>query len=737
MPEELQGQLEHIAFYNEQNHYTVAKMKVQGRGDLVTVVGILVSVSAGEVLRMQGTWETHSRYGRQFKVISYETVAPATAEGIRRYLGSGLIKGIGPVMAKRLVDRFGTKTLDVIENDSRKLHEVEGIGTKRIEMIKQAWEEQRDVREVMLFLQGQGVSSAYAAKIYRQYGRESIRVVKENPYRLATDIFGIGFLIADKIASQLGVSKDSPLRAEAGILYALGKLSEEGHIYYPCEPLLEECHKMLDLERGVLAKAAATAAAEGKIIIENLEGPFAAPNNKAVYLARLYASETGIAKQMETIINGPKVFAGSNSEAEAAWAQQELGITLARNQLLAVKAALEKKVLIITGGPGTGKTTIIRAILRIYRRYGQRVALAAPTGRAAKRMSEASGHEAKTIHRLLEFSPQGSGFKRNSENPVEADLVVIDEASMIDSLLMHYLLSAIPKAATVIFVGDADQLPSVGPGAVLKDMMGSGVIPLVRLNEIFRQSSASSIIVNAHRIIHGEFPVLAPDAGQRGDFIFIRIEDPEKVKEEIISLCSQRLPRECGLDPLDDIQVLTPMHRGVIGTVNLNAELQKRLNPSKTEVTRGGRTFKPGDKVMQVRNNYDRDVFNGDVGRIISIDEEEREMIVSFDGRRIAYDFNDLDEVVQAYAISVHKSQGSEYPAVVIPILTQHYLMLQRNLLYTAVTRGKKLVVIVGTSKALAIAIRNNRTQMRHTSLKKRIAALNAPEGGTVLPISL
>ncbi len=729
MPEELQGQLERITFHNEQNHYTVAKMKVQGRRDLVTVIGSLVSVSAGEVLRMQGTWESHSRYGPQFKIISYETVAPATAEGIRRYLGSGLIKGIGPVMAKRLVDRFGTGTLDVIENDSRRLHEVEGIGTKRIDMIRQAWEEQKDVREVMLFLQGQGVSSAYAAKIYRQYGKDSIRVVKENPYRLATDIFGIGFLIADRIASQLGVPKDSALRAEAGILYALAKLSEEGHIYYPYEPLLEECHTLLDLERDVLAKAVATAAAEGKVIIEDLEGSAALPNHKAVYLARFYSAETGIAKHMEAIINGPKVFAGSDPDAEAAWAQKELGITLARNQLVAVKAALTEKMLIITGGPGTGKTTIIRAILRIYRRYGQRVVLAAPTGRAAKRLSEASGQEAKTIHRLLEFSPQGSGFKRNIENPLEADLVVIDEASMIDSLLMHHLVSAVPQAATTLFVGDADQLPSVGPGAVLKDMMGSGVIPLVRLNEIFRQSSTSSIIVNAHRIIHGEFPILSPDAGQSGDFVFIQIEDPEKVKEEIISLCSLRLPRECGLDPLDDIQVLTPMHRGVIGTMNLNAELQKRLNPSKTEFTRGGRTFKPGDKVMQVRNNYDRDVFNGDVGRVISIDEEEREMIVGFDSRRISYDFNDLDEVVLAYAISVHKSQGSEYPAVVIPILTQHYLMLQRNLLYTAVTRGKKRVVVIGTNKALAIAIRNNKTQMRYTGLRKRIARLK-PSGG-------
>lgn len=720
MNEQLQGHLERITFRSEENHFTIAKMKVQGRRELVTVVGTLASVSPGEVLRLTGAWDRHPKYGEQFKFTSYEALVPATAEGIRRYLGSGLIKGIGPVMAKRLVDRFGEATLDVIEKDSGRLTEVEGIGIKRIEMIRTAWVEQKEVRDVMLFLQGHGVSSGYAAKIYRHYGKESIAVVKENPYRLATDIFGIGFITADKIASQLGVPPDAPMRAEAGVLYVLGKLSEEGNVYYPYEPLIAQCHKILDLQREALAKAIAAVALQGKIIMEDLNGTGAAPNNKAVYLTQSHVCETGISSRVGIIASAMKTPVGSDPDKDAAWAQADLGITLARNQHSAVTEALANRMMIITGGPGTGKTTIIRAIIRIYRRYGRRVVLAAPTGRAAKRMAEASGHEARTIHRLLEFSPQTGGFKRNSENPLEADLVVVDEASMIDTFLMYHLLQAVPSSATVIFVGDVDQLPSVGPGAVLKDMIGSGVVPTVRLNEIFRQSAAGSIIVNSHRIIQGEFP-LQPGEGRTQDFLFMQIEDPEAVRDEVVALCSRKIPAEFGFNPVDDIQVLTPMHRGVIGTSNLNAELQRALNPSGAELQRGGRTYRAGDKVMQIRNNYDREVYNGDIGRIVSFDSEEQELIVDMDGRLVSYDFNDLDELIPAYAISVHKSQGSEYPAVVLPLHTQHYLMLQRNLLYTAVTRGKKLVVIVGTRKALGLAIRNNKTQMRYTGLLKRL----------------
>ena len=708
---ELQGQLERITYHNEENHYTIAKMKVKGQRDLVTIVGSLISITPGEVLRLKGTWDTHPKYGEQFKVVSYETVTPATVKGIERYLGSGLIKGIGPVMAKRLVNKFGLETLDIIENRVERLGEVEGIGEKRIGMISTAWAEQKEVREVMLFLQGHEVSSTYAAKIYRQYGKESIRVVKENPYRLADDIFGIGFLTADKIAGNLGIPKDSEIRAEAGILYVLRKLADDGHVYFPYEELIDEAMKILDIETAIITSALGKIASEKRVVIED----------SAVYLAELHAAEVEVAAALRAVLGARKSLLRLDRNTALTSVQEELKITLAEKQIQAISESLDKKVMVITGGPGTGKTTIINAIIRIYRRSGQRVLLAAPTGRAAKRMSEATGCEAKTIHRLLEFSPKDGGFRKNEQERLDADLIIIDEASMVDTVLMHHLLKAVRPETTFILVGDIDQLPSVGAGNVLKDIIDSGRIPTVRLNEIFRQSRESMIIVNAHRINSGEFPYLSSDKETLRDFYFIELEEPEKVSEMIIHMCRNRIPERFGFHPLNDIQVLTPMHRGVVGASSLNTALQKELNTSPHELQRGGKIFRTGDKVMQIRNNYDKDVYNGDIGRIVSIDQEAQEVTVNFDSKPVSYDFSDLDEIVLAYAVSVHKSQGSEYPVVVMPLLTQHYLLLQRNLLYTAITRGKKLVVIIGTKKALGIAIRNNKQQLRYTRLKERL----------------
>lgn len=721
MNSEIKGQIERITYYNEENSYTIAKLKIGGRHDLVTVVGNLLSVSAGEVLKLKGEWQNHPKFGEQFKITSYESVVPATVKGIEKYLGSGLIKGIGPVMARRLVAKFGLETLDVIETEIKRLHEVEGIGDKRIGMIRKAWDDQKEIRNVMLFLQGHGVSPAYAAKIYRQYGQESIKTVRDNPYRLAADIFGIGFITADKIAEKLGIPKESGIRAEAGILYVLHQLADEGHVYYPYEPLIEECRKILAVEKATIVNAFGKIALEKKIIIEDLNKADFKENNKAVYLAKFHVSEVGTAKRLKSLLQFPKKLRSFDRDKAIEWVQGELRIQLAENQKQALKEAIEKKVMVITGGPGTGKTTLINSIIRIYKKLGQRVLLAAPTGRAAKRMSEATGHEAKTIHRLLEFSPKEGGFKRDEGSPLEADLIVIDETSMVDTILMYHFLKAVPEEATLILVGDIDQLPSVGAGNVLRDIIDSECIMTVRLTEIFRQAKESLIIVNAHRVNSGEMPLFSHHGDHSQDFYFFQIEEPEKALEKILELCREKIPQKFGYKAVDDIQVLTPMHRGVVGAANLNTELQKCLNPSTDELVRIGKVLKVGDKVMQIRNNYDKEVFNGDIGRIIRFDREEQEVIVDFDGKAVPYDYPELDEIVLAYAVSVHKSQGSEYPVVVMPILTQHYMLLQRNLIYTGITRGKKLVVIVGTRKAIAIAIKNNKPQKRYTLLKDRL----------------
>ncbi|MEN6320331.1 MAG: ATP-dependent RecD-like DNA helicase [Syntrophaceae bacterium] len=720
---ELQGQIERITFTSEETGYTVAKIKVYGRRELVTIIGNIINPTPGEIIKMKGEWGNHPKYGEQFKIVFCQTTTPASVHGIEKYLGSGLIKGIGPVMAKRIVKMFKEKTLDVIENEIDRLVDVEGIGQKRIGILKKAWEEQKEIRAVMIFLQSHGVSSGYAAKIFKQYGNEAIKIVQDNPYRLATDIFGIGFITADKIAEKLGFAKDSELRAAAGILYVLHELTDEGHVYYPYEPLIGKCKEMLDIDREIIVKAIGTVVVDKQVIIDDINQDPAEvqENNKAVYLAGYHIAEKNLAARLKALVNAPQAIRKIDSEKAIQWVQEKLSITLADKQIEAIQRASENKVMVITGGPGTGKTTIINAILKIFSAIKTKIMLAAPTGRAAKRMSEATGHEAKTIHRMLEYNIRKGGFQKDEESPLDCDLLIVDEASMIDTLLMHHLLKAIPITATFIMVGDVNQLPSVGAGNVLRDIIDSCVAPSVQLNEIFRQAKESSIIVNAHKINEGIIPNLKSSQDKIDDFYFIEQEDPEKVLEMIINLVRQRIPKRFGFNSVNDIQVLTPMHRGIVGAGNLNSELQKALNPGEEGVFRGGRLFRVNDKVMQVVNNYDKEVYNGDIGRIDSIDEEAKEIKVIIDDREIIYDYSDLDELVHAYAVSVHKSQGSEYPAVVIPILTQHYVLLQRNLLYTGVTRGKKLVVIVGTKKAMAIAVKNNKTERRYTLLKQRL----------------
>lgn len=720
---DLQGQIERITYTNEENGYTIAKLKVYGQEDLVTVVGNMMTPTPGEILKMSGEWINHPKYGQQFKIVHYKTTVPASVYGIQKYLGSGLIKGIGPIMAGRIVKKFGKETLNVIEDDIERLAEVDGIGKKRIEMIRKAWDDQKEIREVMLFLQSHGVSSGYATKIFKQYGNLAIEVVKKNPYRLASDIFGIGFVIADQIAEKLGFSKDSDVRAEAGTLYVLNQLADDGHIYYPYEPLLEKCQEILQVDPDVIVKALGIINLENRIVIEDLKrgSEILGENIKAVYLAKFHLSETSIATRLKTLMNLPKSFRSIQTEKAIAWVQKQLSIRLAKKQMEAVETAATNKVMVITGGPGTGKTTIINAILKIFEKLRIKILLAAPTGRAAKRMSETTGHEAKTIHRMLEYSIQKGGFQKDDEHPLDCDLMIVDEASMIDNMLMHHLLKAIPPEATFILVGDVNQLPSVGAGNVLKDIISSGTVPVVELNEIFRQAKESLIIVNAHMINNGIIPELKPSAKKLEDFYFIEQEDPEEVLKIILELTKERIPKTFGFDPVDDIQVLTPMHKGIVGAGNLNVELQNALNPVEDALTRGNRNFRVNDKVMQIKNNYEKEVFNGDIGRITSIDLENQEIIISFDGLHIPYDFNELDEIVLAYAISVHKSQGSEYQAIILPILTQHYILLQRNLIYTGVTRGRKLVVTIGTQRALAMGIKNDKTQRRYTHLRYRL----------------
>jgi exodeoxyribonuclease V alpha subunit len=712
----IEGVLERIVYFSEQDNFTVARLQVAERHDLVTVVGHIPMPTPGETLRLKGKWTANTKFGEQFRVESCLSVLPSTITGIEKYLGSGLVKGIGPTMAKRLVSMFGIETLDIIEDSPERLLEVEGIGPIRTERIVKAWQEQKEVREVMVFLQGHGVSSTYAVKIYKAYGDRAISIVKENPYRLALDISGIGFKTADRIAQNMGIDPNSQMRAEAGIIHVLSELVDEGHIYYPYDKLMEKASSLLEVDSTILDAALIALKEQRRVVVEDHE------DHRAVYLAPLYVAEVNVAKRLKTLLEAPRQLIQIDVERAIEWVQRVNGIELAEMQKEALRKAINGKVLVITGGPGTGKTTLVNSIIRILERKGQHIALASPTGRAAKRMSEVTGKEAKTIHRLLEYSPSEGSFKRNEDNPLDADLVIIDEASMVDILLMNHLLKAMPPSATLILVGDVDQLPSVGPGNVLRDIINSGVVDVVRFTEIFRQAQESLIVVNAHKVNRGEFPKTKPPEGKRADFHFIARDEPEKALDVVGRLCCHRIPRAFHLDPVDDVQVMTPMHKGVVGVANLNAELQKLLNPVGEEIARRGRTFRTGDKVMQIRNNYEKEVFNGDIGTIGSIDPEEQELQVRIEDRLVSYEWSELDELVLAYAISIHKSQGSEYPAVVVPILSQHYIMLQRNLLYTAITRAKKLVVLVGSKRAIAIAVKNNRVQHRYSALSVRLS---------------
>ncbi len=723
----LQGQIERVTFYNDENDFTIARLSVPGYHDLVTVKGTLMAPTPGQVLRITGEWINHPQFGEQFQIVRYTTLVPATSAGIEKYLGSGLIKGIGPVMAKRMVDKYGEDTLKVIEEDPQKLLEVDGVGPKRVAKIGKAWSDQKEIREVMVFLQSHGVSSTFAAKIFKQYGNQSIDVVKENPYRLAEDIFGIGFVTADRIAQNLGIEKDSPLRASAGIIYVLNQLANEGHVCYPYQALVDKAREMLEVDPEIPVQGLSTLEASNKVVLEPLDDLDA---DTAVYLSALLACERSVASRLKTLLIAPLLRKKIDADKAVEWVQEQLALSLAGNQVSAVKLAVEQKVMAITGGPGTGKTTIINAVLKIFGRLGIDILLAAPTGRAAKRMTETTGHEARTIHRLLEFSPHKGGFQKNEEQPLKCDLLVVDEASMIDTILMHHLLKAVPLHAMVIMVGDVHQLPSVGPGSVLKDIIASGAVPVAYLTEIFRQAEGSSIVVNAHLINKGTVPSLETPHGHQSDFYFVEKDEPEDVLRIILELVTGRIQKAFGFDPIEDVQVISPMNRGVVGARNLNIELQKALNRREDGVTRGGRNYRVGDKVMQIRNNYDRDVYNGDIGRITRINIEDQELSVVFDGRTVTFDYSDLDELVLAYAVTVHKSQGSEYPCVVIPLVSQHYVMLQRNLVYTAITRGKKLVVVVGSKRALTMAVRNDKTQKRYTNLKARLGGTGSEGRG-------
>ena len=710
--------VERITYQNPENGYSVLKVKVKGYSDLVTLVGNLLEVPVGSVLLCRGEWKVDKRYGSQFVAATWEETMPATVYGIEKYLGSGLVKGIGPRFARAIVQRFGTETIDIIETEIERLYEVPNIGRKRVAKIRESWEKQKDIKNVMLFLQGYGVSTAYAAKIYREYGKESIDKVRENPYRLADDIWGIGFKTADGIAAKMGYEKEDPRRCRSGILYTLGQLSDEGHVYAGEEQLVKTAGQLLEAgETAIRDTLAGMLQAEDLIL-----------DKDAIYLPPFYHAECGTSRRLRDLAEstGRSLFDGLFDPSSLT---AETGIEYDEVQLAAIRQAVTSKVMVLTGGPGTGKTTTTQGIIAALKKAGLRVLLAAPTGRAAKRMSEATGMEAKTIHRLLEYNPQ-DGYKRNDENPLEGDALIVDECSMIDILLMNNLLKAVPVGMRLVFVGDIDQLPSVGAGNVLRDVIDSQRIPVVRLVRIFRQAQKSRIVMNAHTINQGRFPDTSN--GRDTDFFFMREDDPERAAETIVRLVKERLPRAYRESP-DRIQVLTPMQRGVVGAANLNLLLQQALNPSGPSLGRGGYTYRQGDRVMQLRNNYAKEVFNGDLGYIREVDTEERMLTVDFDGKKVEYDVTELDELTLAYATTIHKAQGSEYPIVVMPVLMTHFVMLQRNLIYTGITRAKKICVLLGAAKALAYAVRNVSVLKRNTRLKERLnpsAALPADNPG-------
>ena len=698
--EVLAGAVERVTFHGEDSGFCVLRVKARGHRELVTVVGHAAAVAAGEWITASGEWVNDRTYGPQFRSRFLKATAPTSTEGIEKYLGSGMIRGVGPVYAKKLVRAFGERVFDVIESEPGRLREVGGIGPVRAERITAAWAEQKAVREIMMFLHGHGVGTARAVRIFRTYGADAVQVMSENPYRLARDIRGIGFRTADAIAMRLGIGKSALIRLRAGVAHALTEAMDDGHCGLPAEELRPAAAELLEAPEDLVRTAIDEELAAGNVVADRVgETP-------CVFLAGLHRAEHGIAERLHRIAAGPLPWPRIDADKALPWIERRTGLDLAPSQIGAIRLALASKVLVVTGGPGVGKTTIVNAILRILAAKGAKLLLCAPTGRAARRMTETSGFEARTIHRLLEVDPSSGGFRRDAEHPVDCDLLVVDEASMVDVPLMHALVKAVPDRAALLIVGDIDQLPSVGPGQVLADIIGSGAVPVVRLTEVFRQAAESRIIVNAHRINAGDVPELDPPEAI-SDFYFVPADDPESAVPRVLELVRTRIPRRFGLDPVRDIQVLCPMNRGGVGARSLNIELQAVLNPAgERRVERFGWTFARGDKVMQIENDYDKEVYNGDIGRIDDVDPDLGEITARFDGRTVAYGFGELDALVPAYATTIHKSQGSEYPAVVIPLMTQHYVMLRRNLLYTGVTRGKRLVVLVGQRKAIAIAVK-------------------------------
>ena len=722
----LRGVVERITYQNPENGYTVLKCAVKNYNDLVTVIGNLLDVNVGSVLLIDGNWKVDSKYGRQFVAESWEETLPATVFGIEKYLGSGLIKGVGPKFAKRIVGLFGTDTMDVIECDISRLKEVEGIGEKRIRQIHESWERQKEIKNVMLFLQDHGVSTSFAAKIYRQYGNDSIAKVKENPFRLADDIWGIGFKTADGIAEKLGIGKEAFVRLRSGIMYTLSSLADEGHVYAYKGQLIKRATELLEAEESSIVMTLDQMLADKDVISE----PVSEEKGDAIYLPPFYYAEVGVAAKIRKLLQNPaqdrlwtslmearKRTGNRDLSIDVKKIEAKIGMEYDEIQADAIRQAAVSKVMILTGGPGTGKTTTTKGIISAYQSFGLKILLAAPTGRAAKRMTETTGLEAKTIHRLLECKPP-EGYQKNEENPLEGDVLIVDECSMIDLVLMNSLLKAIPASMRLVLVGDIDQLPSVGAGNVLRDLIDSGVVPVIRLTRIFRQAQTSRIIMNAHRINEGQMPDLSN--GKETDFFFTTKEDPEEAVREIVSLVQHKLSRYYRT-PSSQIQVLTPMQKGVVGATNLNLALQEALNPQGDGLRRSGFIFRRDDKVMQIRNNYDKEVFNGDIGIIESVDLQNRTLKVNFDQHVVEYESSELDELVHAYATTIHKAQGSEYPIVVMPVLMNHYVMLQRNLIYTGITRAKKILVIVGTRKALACAVRNVTVTRRNTLLKERL----------------
>ena len=713
----LAGLIERVTFHNEETGFAVLRVKVKGRRELATVVGSLATVSAGEWITAQGRWVRDSEHGLQLNATFLECTPPTSKEGIEKYLGSGMIKGIGPVYAKKMVEKFGEEVLTVIETSSAQLEEISGIGPERRRRIKEAWKEQRAIREIMVFLHSNGVSTSRAVRIFKTYGEQAIETVRANPYALAKDISGIGFKTADQIAEKIGIPKDSIIRARAGISHCLLEATNSGHCALPKEMLLDAAKGLLLVDEALIGEAADRLLVNRELVEEQIG------EHALVFLPALRATEIGIAAKIHAMCSMPSTHPAIDIGKAIEWCEKKTGTELAASQKEAIKKACESRVLIITGGPGVGKTTLINSLLLIFRAKKIKCLLCAPTGRAAKRLGDATGLEAKTIHRLLEFQPSSGGFTRNEERPLDCDLLVVDETSMVDVQLMHKLLKAVPANAHIIFVGDVDQLPSVGPGMVLANLIESGVVPIVRLTEIFRQAAKSHIITNAHRINEGKMPEFG-DKTQESDFYFVEREEPEAIQSTLIRLIKERIPAKWGFDPIGDVQVLCPMNRGSLGAREMNLQLQNALNPQRPDeprVERFGWQFRIRDKVIQTENNYDKEVFNGDIGRIKAINPDEREVAIQFESREVIYDFGELDEVSLAYAISIHKSQGSEFPVVIVPVAIQHYMLLQRNLIYTAITRGKKMVVLIGQKKALGLAVRNNRTGERFSGLLERL----------------